>query len=165
MITITLQQDEPKILYLALLYHLARPGSEIDPETGKAHIAALKPVMHFLTSELNKAIIELNCLPKQIERIDTALSGLSNELRQYVLSSSSVVPNFENTLIKFWPEIAVDSNKIEEIMMLTMMTRRKLETFFLQAQNELKHEELKLLEERRLRRSQWWKIWKKFNRS
>ena len=34
MITITLQQDEPKVLYLALLYHLARPGSEIDPETG-----------------------------------------------------------------------------------------------------------------------------------
>ena len=48
MITITLQQDEPKVLYLALLYHLARPGSEIDPETGKTHVAALEPVMHFL---------------------------------------------------------------------------------------------------------------------
>ena len=165
MITITLRQDEPKILYLALLYHLARPGSEIDPETGKIHMAALKPIMHILTSEIDKPVIELNCSPKQIERIDTALSGLSNELRQFVLSASSVVLNFENTLLEFWPETATDSNKIEEIMMLTMMTRRKLETFFIQAEQELEREALKLDQERRLRRSQWWKIWKKFNRS
>ena len=165
MITITLQQDEPKILYLALLYHLARPGSEIDPETGKKHVAALEPIMHFLTSEINKPIIEFSCLPKQIERIDTALSGLSNELRQFVLSASSVVPTFENTLMKFWPDAISDSSKLEEIRMLTMMTRRKLEVFFIQAEEELEREKLLLERERRLQRSQWWKIWKKFNRS
>ena len=165
MITITLQQDEPKVLYLALLYHLARPGSEIDPETGKTHVAALEPVMHFLTSVINKPIIELSCLPTQVERIDTALSGLSNELRQFVLSSSSVVPNFENTLIEFWPDVISDSNRLEEIMMLTMMTRRKLEVFFIQAEQELAHEKLLLEQERLSQRSQWWKIWKKFNRS
>ena len=153
------------MLYLALLYHLARPGSEIDPETSKTHVAALAPVMHFLTSVINEPIIELSCLPKQVERIDTALSGLSNELRQFVLSSSSVVPNFENTLIKFWPDVISDSNKLEEIMMLTMMTRRKLEVFFIQAEQELEHEKLLLEQERLSQRSQWWKIWKKFNRS
>ena len=114
---------------------------------------------------INKPIIELSCLPKQVERIDTALSGLSNELRQFVLSSSSVVPNFENTLIEFWPDVISDSNRLEEIMMLTMMTRRKLEVFFIQAEQELAHEKLLLEQERLSQRSQWWKIWKKFNRS
>ena len=45
------------------------------------------------------------------------------------------------------------------------MTRRKLEVFFIQAEQELEREKLLLENERRLQRSQWWKIWKNFNRS
>ena len=40
-----------------------------------------------------------------------------------------------------------------------------LEVFFIQAEQELEHEKLLLEQEKLLQRSQWWKIWKKFNRS
>ena len=33
MVALKLTHDEPRLVYLALVYHLGRPGSELDPET------------------------------------------------------------------------------------------------------------------------------------
>jgi hypothetical protein len=78
-----LTHDEPRLVYLALVYHLGRPGSELDPVTKLPGEHGLREVKVALGNRLDdeSAIVELD--GEQYRRLLSAIYGCVNELRVY----------------------------------------------------------------------------------
>ncbi|HEY8174000.1 MAG TPA: hypothetical protein VIH21_13010, partial [Dehalococcoidia bacterium] len=76
-----LTHDEPKLVYLALVHHLGRPGSELDPVTKQPVERGLRPLKVDLGNHLDdeSAVIELD--DQQYRRLLSAIYGCVNELR------------------------------------------------------------------------------------
>ncbi|MDP9237956.1 MAG: hypothetical protein M3P30_11275, partial [Chloroflexota bacterium] len=78
-----LTHDEPRLVYLALVYHLGRPGSELDPVTKMPAERGLRDVKVKLGAEIDSdsAIVELD--DEQYRKLMSAIYGCVNELRVY----------------------------------------------------------------------------------
>ena len=157
---IQLHNADAKIVYLAVVYHLGRPGSEIDPETMGNHRAALLPIMETVRTQLAAAIVTLNLEHWQVQRLGHAVLGVSNELRQYEISEGrSIVPNFSETLRDFWPESEQDSHIVSDLVQQTVMLRRQLDASISAAEAEMAAATA-VNEAQRVKQKRWWQIWK-----
>ena len=86
MATFQLANLDARLVYLALQYHLARPGSELDPETKQplAH-GGLAEVAQALEPQLDQAVATIELSAYQHQRLFSAISGTLNELKTYPL--------------------------------------------------------------------------------
>jgi hypothetical protein len=124
-----LTHDEPKLVYLALVYHLGRPGSELDPETKQLDPQGLRGVKTALGNELNadSAVIELD--ERQYRRLLSAIYGCVTELRGHHLrdGAPSTVERFSETARALFPEIAGDPAAALDVAEAMVMLHRRLE--------------------------------------
>jgi hypothetical protein len=161
MATLQLQSNDARIAYLALVYHLGRPGSELDPDGAGAHPSALRPLLELLRSQLDQAVVTVEANAGQVQRIGQGLSGVSNELRQYALAGNSMVSGFGETVTGFWPEVAADHGAAADLVQFVVMLRRRLESVIAEAEAELVANAAAAEAERRARRGRWWQVWRR----
>lgn len=160
--SIQFQNADARIAFLAVLYHLARPGSEIDPETLGHHRASLAPLNEEIRAQLDNAVISVDLAPWQLQRLGQALLGASNELRQYGISEGrSVVPGFSEALTEFWPESAEDPTVASDLVQHAVMLRRRLDAVIGEAEAEMAAAAAAAQAERQARRGSWWQVWKR----
>ena len=159
---IQLQNTDARITYLAVVYHLGRPGSEIDPETLGGHRASLEPMNEAIRAQLDNAVVTVDIAPWQLQRLGRALLGVSNELRQYGISEGrSVVPGFSEALTEFWPESARDPDVASDLVQHAVMLRRRLDAAIGEAEAEMAAAQAAADLERAERRGRWWQVWKR----
>jgi hypothetical protein len=124
-----LTHDEPRLVYLALVYHLGRPGSELDRETKMPIEHGLREVKLALGAHLadEYAVIDLD--EAQYRRLLSAIYGAVNELRVYHMreGAESGIERFTETARTLFPEIAADPENAITIAEAMMMLHRRLE--------------------------------------
>ena len=136
MIALKLTHDEPRLVYLALVYHLGRPGSELDPETKQPLARGLRQVKTALGNQLDdeSAIIELD--DAQYRRLLSAIYGSVTELRVQHMrdGAESTVARFSETAGSLFPELASDPGVALDIAVALMMLHRRIERAVARAQ-------------------------------
>jgi hypothetical protein len=124
-----LTHDEPKLVYLALVYHLGRPGSELDPVTKQPVERGLRDVKLDLGNHLGdeSAIIELD--DAQFRRLLSAIYGCVNELRVHHMrnGAQSTVARFTETATTLFPQIAAEPDAALDVSEAMMMLHRRME--------------------------------------
>ena len=129
MIALKLTHDEPKLVYLALVYHLGRPGSELDADTKQPLEQGLRAVKTALGNELSaeSAVIQLD--ERGYQRLLSAIYGTVNELRVHHLreGATSTVGRFTETVTSLFPELASEPEAALDIAEAMMMLHRRIE--------------------------------------
>jgi hypothetical protein len=124
-----LTHDEPRLVYLALVYHLGRPGSELDPETKMPVERGLRPVKVALGADLeaDAAIIEVD--DEQFRKLLSAIYGCVNELRVHHMRNGalSTVDRFTETAETLFPAIKADPEEALAISEAMMLLHRRME--------------------------------------
>lgn len=164
---ISLQNEDARIVALAVTYHLGRPGSETDPATLQRHDLGLAPVGRALDPQLDRAEVQLDLSPYQLHRLDEALLGVVNELKQYDMSHRhSAVPGFETAIRLLFPELTPEHEESEDIpgpldlVTRAVMLRRRLDSAVRAANAELEAQRAAAEAERTSKRF-WWKPWQR----
>ena len=132
-----LTHDEPKLVYLALQYHLARPGAELDVETKRPAEHGLRDVAAGLAPHLDgtPAIIELD--EARYRRLLSAIYGSVNELRvMHMGGGAGAVPGFAGEARALFPELAVDPDAALGLAESMMMLHRRMQRAVSRAANE-----------------------------
>jgi hypothetical protein len=129
---VQLTQREARLVFLATLYHLGRPGSEVDPVTRQPLALGVTPVSEALAAYLEEpraaAAVTLALSDHQLGRVGEALLGLVNELKQVDLSGRSVVAGLFEALTRVFPDEvrAAGSNSVIDLAGEATMLRRRL---------------------------------------
>lgn len=122
-----LNNADARIVYLALVYHLGRPGSEIDALTLERHALGLGPVHAALQPQLTRAAVELELSEYQLHRLGEALLGIINELKQFEMAHGrSAVPGFAEAVRTAFPE-AAEPGAALDLAQHALMLRRRLD--------------------------------------
>ncbi|HXG42684.1 MAG TPA: hypothetical protein VNL95_08175 [Dehalococcoidia bacterium] len=110
-----LSGQQVRVVYLAVGYHLARPGSEIDPDTLQEYEHGLRELPRILEPLLGREEASIVLTPFQLLRLDTALLSIINELKSYPLLDTvagasgrprSLAPGFDDLLRHLFPQVA-----------------------------------------------------------
>jgi hypothetical protein len=165
---LSFRNEDARIVALAITYHLGRPGSETDPTTLQRHDLGLAPVGRALDPQLAMAEVRLELSPYQLHRLDEALLGVVNELKQYDMSHRhSMVLNFETAVGMLFPELTPDHEGDEEmpgpldLVTRVVMLRRRLEPVVRDADAELEAQRAAAEEAERVSQRRWWKFWQR----
>jgi hypothetical protein len=128
-VALKLTHDEPRLVYLALVYHLGRPGSELDPVTKQPVEHGLREVKTALGNDVaaESAVIELD--DDQYRKLLSAIYGSVNELRVYHMrnGAESTVERFTATARTLFPEIVHDPDTALDVAEAMMMLHRRME--------------------------------------
>lgn len=128
-IALKLTHDEPRLVYLALVYHLGRPGSELDPVTKQPGEHGLREVKTALGNDFTRdsAVIELD--GEQYRKLLSAIYGSVNELRVHHMrgGATSTVARFSETATTLFPDLAADPDMALELAEAMMMLHRRIE--------------------------------------
>ena len=146
MTTIQLANRDARLAYLALQYHLGRPGSELDAERGLGETArALEP-------QLDRAVATVELTDARRQRLVSAIAGAMNELKSSPLLAGggrTMVPAFEETLHRLFPETAEDADERTQLAGHLLALRRRLEQI-----EDVAAEAATTVNGRR-----WWRFW------
>ena len=126
--TLRLTHDEPRLVFLALVYHLARPGSELDADTLAPSESGLRDVKVALGAHLfeDSALVELD--EQQYRKLLSAIYGSVNELRVlHMRGDSGSVPGFRDTARQLFPAMADEPEAPLELAEAMMLFHRRLE--------------------------------------
>ncbi len=82
-IDLQLRQEDAKLVFLAIAYHLGRPGSELDPITKLPVEHGLAEVARDLQPQLQNAITEIRLIDAQLQRLLSGMLGSITELKAY----------------------------------------------------------------------------------
>lgn len=129
MATVQLANTDARLTYLALQYHLARPGSELEGGAGPE--GTLRDVAGALESQLEQAVATIELKGDQLRRLDSAISGSINELKSAQLleaGGKSMIPAFVETLHRLFPEVAADPEEALPLAGHMLQLRRRLST-------------------------------------
>lgn len=159
-----LQPAQAKLIFLALAYHLARPGSELDPQTKMTVQHGLAEVSSALQPQLRQAVASLTLSAYQLERLGIAILGAVNELKVYPMLEArppeegggrrSMVPGFDRTLRHLFPEVDEDVDEATALVEPFMALKRRLDGALRQAAEE---EQQRAPSARR----PWWRFWRR----
>jgi len=163
-VELRLEPAQARLVSLALAYHLARPGSELDSATKTPVQHGLAEVSNALQPQLSKAVASITLSTHQLERLSTAVLGAINELKVYPLleprppeeggGRRTSVPGFDRTLRHLFPEVEEDPDAATALIEPFMALKRRLDVALRQAAEE----------ERRpgpsLRRRRW-QVWRR----
>lgn len=152
--------EDARIVYLATIYHLGRPGSEIDPDTMQKHDLGLQRIHDELVPRLNEVVVQIEASPYQVVKIGDALLGMGNELKQYALASGqSMVPRFAQTLRELYPQVAEDPSLAMDLVQQPLMLHNRMAYALEQAKREIE-EAVKAAEQAKQAERRWWQFWK-----
>ena len=127
MTLLQLRSEDANVVYLATVYHLGRPGSELDPVTFQRHVLGLQSVHDELLPRLGQAVVEIEVSPYQVTRIAEALLGVTNELKQYAIAGGrSAVPRFAETLQWPYPDTKDDPGLAMDLVQHPVMLRNRM---------------------------------------
>jgi hypothetical protein len=162
-VELRLEPAQARLVFLALAYHLARPGSELDPATKTPVQHGLAELSTALQPQLRQAVASITVSAFQLERLSTAVLGAINELKVYPLleprppeeggGRRTTVAGFDRTLRHLFPEVEGDPDVATTLIQPLMALKRRLDDALRQATEE----------ERRpgpLRR-RWWQVWRR----
>ena len=155
MATFQLANLDARLVYLALQYHLARPGSELDPETKQPAAHGLAEVARALEPQLQHAVATIELSDFQRGRLVSAIAGAMNELKTYPMLEAgrqSAVQGFVATLRRLFPQVAEDPDEATQLVAHLMALRRRLEHVAPAASSQ---------GEGRSARRPWWRFWER----
>lgn len=128
-VALKLTHDEPRLVYLALVYHLGRPGSELDLATKMPAEHGLREVKIALGSELasDSAIIEVD--EAQSQKLLSAIYGCVTELRGHHMrgGTPSTVARFTETALELFPQLRSDPEEALTVAQAMVMLHRRME--------------------------------------
>jgi hypothetical protein len=132
-----LQPNDARLVFLALAYHLARPGSELDPETKMPVEHGLAEVSSALQPQLRQAVASITLSAYQLQRLGFAMLGSVNELKVYPMLEArppdqgggrrSTVPGFDQTLRHLFPQVEEDAEEVLAIAEQMVMLKRRID--------------------------------------
>ncbi len=164
---LALPRQQARLVALAVHYHLARPGAEIDPGTLAEYAHGLAEVAPVLDPQLDAESASLDITPLQATLLSTALSSVISELKMYstfdTLSGASGRPRstasgFDDRLRALFPEVIGDPAYASHLAEEMTMLRRQLPTA---RARELLAEERRAAREAARSRRKPWQFWKK----
>ena len=165
--SLRLPQRQARLVALAVAYHLARPGSELDRVTLQEYEHGLAEVPAALEPQLDteSATLELSSL--QVTLLATAMSSVVSELKMYSVFDTmageserprSTAPGFDERLRALFPEVAAEPAAADALAGQMTMLRRGLP---LARARELIEDEQRLAEERARAGKRRWRFWKR----
>jgi hypothetical protein len=161
-VELRLEPAQARLVLLALAYHLARPGSELDPATKMPVQHGLAETSSALQPQLHQAVASITLSAHQLERLGSAVLGAINELKVYPLleprppqergGRRTSVPGFDRTLRHLFPEVEEDPDAATALIEPLVALKRRLDDALRQATEE----------ERRPGPSRrwWWQVWR-----
>jgi hypothetical protein len=136
-ITLQLRQEDAKLVFLAVAYHLGRPGSELDPITKQTVEHGLAEVAASLQPQLRMAVSSVELRANQSRRLLSAMLGSITELKAYAMlgpgsresatGHRSTVPGFDSSLRHLFPEIEEEADAPLAIAERMLVLRRRLD--------------------------------------
>jgi hypothetical protein len=136
-VTLQLKQEDAKLVFLAVAYHLGRPGSELDPITKQTVEHGLAEVAASLQPQLRMAVSTIELRANQSRRLLSAMLGSITELKAYAMLGAgsresgtghrSTVPGFDSSLRHLFPEIEEDPDAALAIAERLLVLRRRLD--------------------------------------
>lgn len=132
---IQLQQEDARLVFLAVAYHLARPGSELDPITKQPVEHGLAEVAAGLQPQLARASASISVNRDQAKRLLSGMLGTISELKSYPMlgvragpdGRRSSVPGFDRNLTHLFPDVEEDAFYATEVAEAMLLLRRRLE--------------------------------------
>lgn len=162
MTLLQLRSEDARVVYLATVYHLGRPGSETDPDTLQRHDYGLRSVHDSLREQLENAVAELDVTPYQLVRIGEALLGTTNELKQYGIANGySMVPGFADTLHALYPETVDDPAAAMDLVQHPVMLHNRMAQAIEDAERQVEQDRETQEQQRREQGGSWWQFWKR----
>ena len=162
MATLQLAPLDAKLIFLALQYHLARPGAELDPESKQPMAHGLAEVAQALEPQLQRAVATVELSEYQRQRLLSAIAGTMNELKTYPLLDAvppergggrrTTVPGFDAVLRRLFPEVDEEPDEAPQLAGHFMSLRRRLEDAAAAAAEE---------EASTPARPPWWRFWQR----
>ena len=162
MATLQLAPLDAKLIYLALQYHLARPGAELDPESKQPLTHGLAEVAQTLEPQLDRAVATVELSEYQRQRLLSAIAGTMNELKTYPLLDAvptergggrrTTVPGFDAVLRRLFPEVEEEPDEAPQLAGHFMSLRRRLA----EAAAAVAEEEASTPT-----RPPWWRFWRR----
>ena len=152
---------------LAVAYHLARPGSELDSKTMREYEHGLAELPALLEPQLDAETATLALSSLQVTLLATAMSSVLSELKMYsvfdTMAGDSARPRstahgFDEKLRGLFPEIAADPAVADDLAGEMTMLRRELP---LGRARERLEEEHRAAEERERAGKKRWQFWKR----
>ncbi len=165
--SLRLPQRQARMVALAVAYHLARPGSELDRETMREYEHGLAEVSGALEPQLEAESASLELLPLQVTLLATALSSVVNELKISPVFDTmagesarprSTAPGFDDRLRALFPEVVDDPACASDLAGEMTMLRRELP---LGRAGEVLEVERQAAEEAERSRKKPWQFWKR----
>ena len=132
---VQLEQADAKLVFLAVAYHLGRPGSELDPETKQPVEEGLAKVAANLQPQLARETASITVNEDQAKRLLSGMLGTISELKSYPMlhlragpdGRRSTVPGFDRSLTHLFPEVEEDADNTIEIAESMLILRRRME--------------------------------------
>jgi hypothetical protein len=132
-VSVSLRSEDARLVFLAVAYHLGRPGSELDPITKQPVEHGLAEVARELQPQLRLAVATVELNPDQVTRLVSGMAGSVTELKAYPMlelrgdgGRHSTVPGFDRTLRHLFPEVEEDVEYAYEVAERMLMLRRRL---------------------------------------
>ena len=154
------RSEDARIVYLATIYHLARPGAEARAVSSDAGGQGLQAIYDEVLPRLNQAVVEIEASAQQILGLNEALLGVATELKQFgIANGRTMVPRFADALHEMFPETRDDPGIALDLVQHPVMLRGRLAYAIEQAQREVAAAEV-AAEEAQRSRKKWWQVWK-----
>jgi hypothetical protein len=135
-VTLQLRSEDAKLVFLAVAYHLGRPGSELDPMTKQPVEHGLAEVASSLQPQLRMAVATITLRHNQAQRLLSAMLGSITELKAYAMLGAgtheapahrSTVPGFDGSLRHLFPEVEENTEEPLELAERVLNLRRRIE--------------------------------------
>jgi hypothetical protein len=154
------RSEDARIVYLATIYHLGRPGSETHPDTLQRHDLGLQSIHDELQPRLNQAVVEIEASPYQVVRLGEALLGLVNELKQYAIADGrSMVPRFAETLHELYPETVDEPGAAMDLVQHPVMLHNRMAMALGHARADVEAA-ARAAEQVKKGQGKWWQFWR-----
>lgn len=151
--TFQLSNIDARLAYIALQYHLGRPGAELAQDSGKPSDESLTDIATELEPQLMQAVATIELSEGQRERLLSAISGSINELKASPLldaGGKTMLPAFKEALERLFPEVADDPDEALPLAGHMLQLRRRLQS---QAHTEAPEQDTSA-------GRPWWRFWR-----
>lgn len=155
------RNEDARIAYLATIYHLGRPGSETSADTLQKHDLGLQAIHDEMLPNLDQAVVEIDASAFQIVKLNEALLGVTNELKQFSISEGrSTVPRFAETMRSLYPETSEDPGAAMDIVTHAVMLQRRMGSAVAHAHADVAADAAALSgPAKRSGGRPWWRFW------
>ncbi len=164
--TIRLPQHQARLVALAVSYHLARPGSEIDRTTMQEYRHGLRELLPIVDAQLDQPQVTIDLSALQGVLLSTAFSSVMSELKMYSVFDTmagesrrprSTAAGFDDRLRVLFPEVAGDPRYAMQLAEDMAMLRREMP--FARAREVLEEQRQEEAEAKRGKRR--WQFWRR----